>query len=133
MRRRTLTELARNPNLISGVYNYCDRWCERCPLSSRCLLYAQDACRLVYVLRPLGFLRLVALAVAMFFTIGKEGAKVPPECVARAWSDRKPVKPFVDLTCCDRADRRSLEIVYKPSQSQSQVIAITVAESPLPS
>lgn len=42
MRRQTLTELARNPNLISGVYNYCDRWCERCPLSSRCLLYATE-------------------------------------------------------------------------------------------
>ena len=42
MRRRTLTELASNPNLISGVYNYCDRWCERCPLASRCLLYAQE-------------------------------------------------------------------------------------------
>lgn len=42
MRRRTLTELARNPDLISGIYNYCDRWCERCPLSSRCLLYATE-------------------------------------------------------------------------------------------
>src|SRR5215204_4136729 len=42
MRRRTLTELARNPELISGIYNYCDRWCERCPLSSRCLLYASE-------------------------------------------------------------------------------------------
>jgi hypothetical protein len=42
MRRRNLTELARNPDLISGIYNYCDRWCERCPLSSRCLLYATE-------------------------------------------------------------------------------------------
>jgi hypothetical protein len=42
MQRRTLTELARNPDLISGIYNYCDRWCERCPLSSRCLLYATE-------------------------------------------------------------------------------------------
>jgi hypothetical protein len=42
MPRRTLTELARNPDLISGIYNYCDRWCERCPLSSRCLLYATE-------------------------------------------------------------------------------------------
>src|SRR3982751_6106945 len=42
MRRRTLTELAQNPDLISGIYNYCDRWCERCPLSSRCLLYATE-------------------------------------------------------------------------------------------
>ncbi len=42
MQRRTLIELARNPDLISGIYNYCDRWCERCPLSSRCLLYATE-------------------------------------------------------------------------------------------
>jgi len=42
MRRRTLTELSDDPNLISGVYNYCDRWCERCPLSSRCLVYATE-------------------------------------------------------------------------------------------
>ena len=42
MRRRTLTELATNPDLISGIYNYCDRWCERCPLTSRCLVYAAE-------------------------------------------------------------------------------------------
>jgi hypothetical protein len=42
MRRRTLTELANNPDLISGIYNYCDRWCERCPLTSRCLVYATE-------------------------------------------------------------------------------------------
>jgi hypothetical protein len=42
MRRRDLTELANNPDLISGVYNYCDRWCERCPLTSRCLVYATE-------------------------------------------------------------------------------------------
>lgn len=42
MRRRTLTELANNPDLISGIYNYCDRWCERCPLTSRCLVYAAE-------------------------------------------------------------------------------------------
>ncbi len=42
MRRRSLTELANNPDLISGIYNYCDRWCERCPLTSRCLVYATE-------------------------------------------------------------------------------------------
>jgi len=42
MRRRTLTELANNPDLISGIYNYCDRWCERCPLTSHCLVYATE-------------------------------------------------------------------------------------------
>jgi len=42
VRNEDLSELARNPNLISGIYNYCDRWCERCPLTSRCLLYATE-------------------------------------------------------------------------------------------
>ena len=42
MRHRSLTELASNPDLISGIYNYCDRWCERCPLTSRCLVYATE-------------------------------------------------------------------------------------------
>ena len=42
MRRRDLTELANNSDLISGIYNYCDRWCERCPLTSRCLVYATE-------------------------------------------------------------------------------------------
>ena len=28
---------------IDGVYNYCDRWCERCPLTARCRLFAMEA------------------------------------------------------------------------------------------
>lgn len=27
---------------ITGIYNYCDRWCERCPLTSFCLLNALE-------------------------------------------------------------------------------------------
>lgn len=40
--RQTLIELANNPNFISGIYNYCDRWCERCPFTSRCMVYATE-------------------------------------------------------------------------------------------
>src|SRR5210317_2073689 len=29
-----------NQEHISGIYNYCDRWCERCPFTSRCMNYA---------------------------------------------------------------------------------------------
>jgi hypothetical protein len=25
---------------IVGIFNYCDRWCERCPLTSRCRVFA---------------------------------------------------------------------------------------------
>jgi hypothetical protein len=34
--------MAGDPRFIEGIYNYCDRWCERCPFTSRCLLYAQE-------------------------------------------------------------------------------------------
>jgi hypothetical protein len=27
---------------IDGVSNYCDRWCERCPLTARCLVFAME-------------------------------------------------------------------------------------------
>ncbi len=38
----TLDHLAADPTLISGVYNYCDRWCERCALTARCLSFRMD-------------------------------------------------------------------------------------------
>ncbi len=28
-----------HPDFISGVYNYCDRWCETCPFTFRCSVY----------------------------------------------------------------------------------------------
>ncbi len=40
MDKEQLKKLAQNPNNIHGIYNYCDRWCERCPFTSRCLNYA---------------------------------------------------------------------------------------------
>ena len=40
MNKEELKKLAQNPNHIPGIYNYCDRWCERCPFTSRCLNYA---------------------------------------------------------------------------------------------
>ena len=37
-----LTRLAGNDQFISGIYNYCDRWCERCTLRNKCLSFAMD-------------------------------------------------------------------------------------------
>ena len=28
-----------NPNHIEGIYNYCDRWCERCTMGKHCTNY----------------------------------------------------------------------------------------------
>lgn len=40
MNRELIDKLAKNPKFISGVHNYCDRWCERCSLTSRCMNFA---------------------------------------------------------------------------------------------
>jgi hypothetical protein len=37
-----LSDLLEGGDFISGIHNYCDRWCERCPFTSRCLVYAID-------------------------------------------------------------------------------------------
>ena len=42
MKPKDLHQLAADPRFIPGVYNYCDRWCERCPLSNRCFNRASD-------------------------------------------------------------------------------------------
>ncbi|MCA1758436.1 MAG: hypothetical protein LC658_01585, partial [Bacteroidales bacterium] len=40
--RHKLDELVKSGRFIPGIYNYCDRWCERCTLSHRCLNYAHE-------------------------------------------------------------------------------------------
>jgi hypothetical protein len=37
--KEKLKKMAQDKKFISGIYNYCDRWCERCPHTSRCLNY----------------------------------------------------------------------------------------------
>ena len=37
MDKDDLKKLAKDPKYIPGIYNYCDRWCERCPFTSKCL------------------------------------------------------------------------------------------------
>jgi hypothetical protein len=40
MDKEDIMRMANDPRFISGIYNYCDRWCERCHFTSRCLNYA---------------------------------------------------------------------------------------------
>jgi len=40
MDKDRLKKLAREKRFIPGIYNYCDRWCERCPQTSHCLNFA---------------------------------------------------------------------------------------------
>ena len=38
-----LKALTDNPEHIPGIYNYCDKWCERCPFTARCSVFAMEA------------------------------------------------------------------------------------------
>lgn len=40
MKAKDLKKLAETPNFISGIHNWCDRWCERCPFTTRCMNFA---------------------------------------------------------------------------------------------
>jgi len=40
MKKKDLIQMVQNPNYIAGIYNYCDRWCERCPFTARCANFA---------------------------------------------------------------------------------------------
>ena len=42
MKTREIVDQADDPRFIEGIYNYCDRWCERCSFTSRCMLYAME-------------------------------------------------------------------------------------------
>ena len=42
MKKQRLDELAHNPELVPGIYNYCDRWCERCTHTKRCLTFQME-------------------------------------------------------------------------------------------
>jgi hypothetical protein len=32
-------------SFVEGIFNYCDRWCERCTMTSRCLLFSMESKR----------------------------------------------------------------------------------------
>ena len=40
MDRDDFDNIFRDPNMIPGIHNYCDRWCERCPRTARCSVFA---------------------------------------------------------------------------------------------
>ena len=42
MDKKDIFRLAGDPKFISGIYNYCDRWCKRCPFTPRCMTYAME-------------------------------------------------------------------------------------------
>jgi hypothetical protein len=42
MDKYRIMEIVGNPDFIEGIYNYCDRWCERCPMTAHCAVFAME-------------------------------------------------------------------------------------------
>ncbi len=42
MDKQRIKEAVADPEHIPDIYNYCDRWCERCTLSARCAVFAVE-------------------------------------------------------------------------------------------
>ena len=42
MKTEDILDWADDPRFIQGIFNYCDRWCERCSFTSRCMLFAME-------------------------------------------------------------------------------------------
>ena len=42
MDKDRMMEIIVNPELIEGIYNYCDRWCERCPMTAHCAVFVME-------------------------------------------------------------------------------------------
>lgn len=42
MKQRDQSPASDNPQFIPGISNYCDRWCERCPFTTRCQTFAME-------------------------------------------------------------------------------------------
>lgn len=40
MNNDQFSDIANNPNFVEDIFNYCDRWCERCLFTHRCMNYA---------------------------------------------------------------------------------------------
>jgi hypothetical protein len=41
-KKRAHAPSAGDSQFIPGIYNYCDRWCERCPFTARCMTFAME-------------------------------------------------------------------------------------------
>ena len=42
MDKGRIKEIVDNPKLTPGIHNYCDRWCERCPMTGHCAVFAME-------------------------------------------------------------------------------------------
>ncbi|MFP4664833.1 MAG: hypothetical protein ACLFM1_10440 [Bacteroidales bacterium] len=40
--KRKIRAMAMDDRYISGIHNYCDRWCERCTFTSRCRVFSME-------------------------------------------------------------------------------------------
>ena len=89
---------------IVGIFNYCDRWCEVCPFTSRCRLFAD---------------------------VAESEASLDPELVERGVATHREAAPFIeDLVWREAIERifPSARAFVRPAFDEPDEIAKLLAQ-----
>ena len=107
--------LARTPQFIPFVYDYCDTWCERCPITGRCLLYAADR------------LRTSPDEPESVGTRAREGLELARAIVDTCDPSQKPVAEL-DLALCDVSTAPAEPAIGHPLEFLARHYAIQASQ-----
>jgi hypothetical protein len=85
-------ELAADPNLIPGVYNACDQWCDYCPVTARCLSFRWQLDRPACVDPRAGQMTALRESMARLRDFYEAEGLQPPEDMLRLLRGDAPVR-----------------------------------------
>ena len=146
-----LHRLISSGKFISGIHNYCDRWCERCPLTSKCSVFAMEQADRAEdrgSLQPSesdngafwgGIENSLALAMQMLERHCKEaGIDLSPESLHKAGEEQKRRHAKVRESDLSKASFRYLDLADKWFDARPKLLAekgealVKIAELELP-
>ena len=123
---------------IVGIFNYCDRWCERCPLTNRCRVFATAAemdfeegngpltePRIVRERR-----RMMAHVAEMHAEDAALGAAIPEpgEPIGRLPPDLEPsIGPDPEVVANSAALRKKMRAIELSANARVRLAAATIA------
>lgn len=97
MADQRFVQRATDPNLIPGVYNACDQWCDYCPVTERCLVFrCQSDAGNGDVYESVGEAILASMTL-LKNCLEAEGIKAPEELLRRLGDDPDARLTYVPL------------------------------------
>jgi hypothetical protein len=100
--QRPLAALARDPELIAGIYEACDQWCAYCPVTSRCIAFRATNAAEVGAVFDVIEVEATGQRVAEGLQLQKlladaEGRLAPPEIEAVLSGDRERARHVFEI------------------------------------